>query len=167
MSARDEVLRTLDLEQPQKLRRHFLLLENGEERGRLTFLKTLGSLAEAECGGRRYTLKRGGFLHPSITVRGAELGEDIAVLRIEWGWNLKGTLELNNGQSFKVLGPSLRNRRWALTCEEMEVATIRTRERLLAISGTCQLRYHRKDIEPLLLLLICWYFIIMALEEQS
>ena len=167
MSAKDEGPRTLDLEQPQRLRRHFLLLENDVERGRLTFLKTLGSLAEAECGGKRYTLKRGGFLHPFISIRGAELGEEIAVLRIEWGWTIKGTLELNNGQSFKVLGPSLRNRRWALTYGDIQVATFRTRASLLTMTGTCQLRHDRKDIEPLLLLLIGWYFIIMALEEQS
>jgi hypothetical protein len=54
-----------------------------------------------------------------------------------------------------------------LTYGDIQVATFRTRASLLAMTGTCQLRHDRKDIEPLLLLLIGWYFIIMALEEQS
>jgi hypothetical protein len=168
MAAAGELGRTLQLVNPKWTKRSYSLQEGGMELGRLDFTGSFGSLAEASIGGRRYTLKRTGFLHPRITVRRAELDQDIAGLAVEWGWGeRKGVLEFMSGLSLVLLGPSLKQRRWAFMLDEREVVTFHRSSKTLGVSGTCSLREVPKGYDPLLICLIGWYFIILAVSEED
>lgn len=168
MPASGEPGRVLQLVNPKWTKRQYSLQEGGMEVGHLGFTGPFGSLAMARVAGRSYTLKRTGFLHPRITVRKAELEEEIANLRAEWGWGeRKGTLEFMSGLSLVFLGPSLKHRRWAFLLNDREAVTFHRNPRTLGVSGTCSVQGMPKGYDPLLICLIGWYFIILAVSEEE
>ena len=82
--------------QPKAMMRHHVLRSGQDLYATLTWVKVFGSLAEASTADGRFTLKRGGFLRPYVTIRDASLENDIAVLKI--GLFRHGSIEFGNGK---------------------------------------------------------------------
>lgn len=74
-------------------RHQFTLLSGETALAQLAFAGAVGSLAHAATSKGRWTLKRGGFLHPHITVR-TDSGEDLARFEVHLHggtWSAPGT----------------------------------------------------------------------------
>jgi len=83
----------------KKLKRAYELHAAERTVGCILWPKLFGSLAEVECGGHRWTFKRGGFLRPRVTVRGDSSNTDLAVLELSWGRS--GLLKMGDGTRFR------------------------------------------------------------------
>ena len=69
----------LSWSQPKALQRIFELREGNRLFGTLSFVKSLGSLAEASMAAGDWTFKRVGFFRPHVTVRRRGQETDLAV----------------------------------------------------------------------------------------
>ncbi|MEM0448592.1 MAG: hypothetical protein QW520_02085 [Methanomassiliicoccales archaeon] len=166
MSARNNPQRVLELKQTRPMARQYVLLEEGLEVGWLQFLKAFGSLAEMGSKGKSFTLKRVGFLRPMVTVRKKDLEEDIAYVKFERSWGVKCTLELLNGGTIEMRGPTLRDSNWTFYQSDGDLMVFSYKQKLLCVEGTCQILKESAWIDPIMLSLIGWYLIILILMEK-
>lgn len=85
--------------QPKALGRTFELRDHDRLFGTLSFLKPLGSLAEASLAAGDWTFKRVGFFRPRVTIRRRGHQEDLAVYQPK-GWGSEGELQYAAGRSY-------------------------------------------------------------------
>ena len=93
--------------QPKALVRRHELRSGKDLYATLKWVGLLGSVVEAATADGRFTLRRGGFLRPLVTVRDAALGSEVAMLKL--GFFGHGTLEFTNGRRVTVRS----NRFWS------------------------------------------------------
>lgn len=85
--------------QPKALQRTFELRDGNRLLGTLSFVKSLGSLAEASMAAGDWTFKRVGFLRPRVTVRRRGQETDLAVYQPR-GWRSEGELQFAGGRIY-------------------------------------------------------------------
>lgn len=86
--------------QPKAIKHEYELCDESEVYGRLVFPKSFGTLAEIESAEGRWTLKRVGFIHTSVTIREEGKDENVGVFKPS-GWGSRGTLELTSGNKYE------------------------------------------------------------------
>lgn len=158
---------TLVWSQPKALQRHHVLKVDGSVLATLTWVKTFGSLAEAACSEGKYTLKRGGFLHPYVTIRKLPFENEVAKLQIAFGWN--GLLEFNDGWKFTMQKLSFWKNHWGfIDMNGRLVCRIEQTSRGLRQSANVLLEKDAKREPRLpLILIVAWYAVILHNDEKG
>ena len=148
--------------------RHEFDLRSGELLlARLVFAGSVGSLARAELWEAQWTLKRGGFLQPHVTVRGAE-GTEVARLSAHL---TGGILTTPAGRSFRFHRTGLLVPAWqfydAAGRAVVHVEPVSERGRLQG--GLVQTDPSMTKAPELPAMTITgWYFIVLAwLEDEA
>jgi hypothetical protein len=81
--------------QPTLMRREYELRSQEDITATLKWQNAFGSLALAETVDQKWTMKRSGFLRPSVTIREADSEQEIAAFRPNWGG--EGKLQFAQG----------------------------------------------------------------------
>jgi hypothetical protein len=161
---KDDSGATLKWEQVKAGQRYYELRKGNEKMASLTFPRALGTFAEAELAGARYTFKRTGFLHPKVTIRRTGLEEDIGLVRLTMGGN--GTLEFTDGKRYGFHLLSFWNNRWGFFDEQGNLLmTILIHPSFVKHDGDVFLEDARMDKHTMLLMVIGWYMMAQMAEE--
>ena len=126
-----------------------------------------GSLAAAETLGGVWTLKRGGFLNPHVTVRSE--GSDAVRARLTVHLN-RHELSVENGRSYRLRRAGMFVPAWKLTSDQgaevLHIEPVREGGKLEA--GAVLAAPTAVDLPELLLLMVLsWYFIVLAWFEDE
>ena len=126
-----------------------------------------GSLATAETDQGSWTLKRGGFLNPHITVRKSGAGENLARLTVHLSYH---AVELAEGISYRFHRAGLLVPAWKITTdagrEVLHIEPVREGRKL--VGGAVIAAPTALNLPELLLLgVIGWYFIVLAWFEDE
>jgi len=155
--------------------RYHELRSDGGLYATLKWKKMFGSLAIGECSEGRFTLKRGGFLRPFVTVRRENSGNDLATMRFRSGsvilntvLGLSGALEFETGHRYAFNRLSFWKSKWAFTDENgLPLVTFDRKMKgkpTANVTINCDFR-HIPYIH--ILLLLGWYVIILDYEEAE
>jgi len=152
--------------QPRIARREYELRAGGERLAVLRDVKMSGSLAEADTGDGRWTLKRQGFLGPRVTVRRAGSEDKFATLVFSWLGD--GALHMADG---RVFGWKRRfwSRQYCLTTEQGE-ELVEFKPIFAFVKGGAKVTIHPSatDISELsLLAVIGWYVMLLGFDEAA
>ena len=134
---------------------------------RLLWQESSGSLARAQTASGEWTLKRGGFLNPHITVRGAAGGENLARLTVHLSYH---AIELASGVTYRFHRAGVLVPAWKITTEAgREVLHIEpVREGRKLVAGAVLASPAAIDLPELLLIAVVgWYFIVLAWFEDE
>ncbi len=146
----------------------YRLVSGSEAVASLHWQKSVGSLATAETAEGRWTLKRGGFMSPTVSVRDAEHGQDLAILHVHWNVS---TLTARGGAVFRWTRIGFWVPAWQVTdqagAELVHFEPVRKDSHLEG--GLALVAPRGRTIPELLLLLVLgWYFIVLAwIEDQA
>jgi hypothetical protein len=145
----------------------FTLLAGESPVARLRWLQHGGSLATAQTDQGLWTLKRGGFLNPHITVRKSGAGENLARLTVHLSYH---AVELAGGNSYRFHRAGMLVPAWKITTdagrEVLHIEPVREGRKL--VGGAVIAAPGSVDLPELLLLaVIGWYFIILAWFEDE
>jgi hypothetical protein len=153
--------------QPRALERYHELRSDQDVYATLTWLKVFGSLAEAQTTEGKFTLKRGGFMRPYVTIRDVALDNDIAVLKI--GMFGHGTIEFSNGKRITVISKRFWSFEWEFIDENGQtLCSIRQRAKVMKYSADVSFfELVRKDHDLMTILLLGWYTIILMSQEAA
>jgi hypothetical protein len=124
-----------------------------------------GSLAVARSASEEWTLKRGGFLNPHITVRSGE--RTLARLSVHMNHH---QIDLPEGRSYRFHRAGILVPAWQVTSptgkEVLHVEPVREGRHLRA--GAVLVAPDAMDLPELLLLVVLsWYFIVLAWFEDE
>jgi hypothetical protein len=148
--------------------RHEYDLEAGDDViATLRWQKPVGSLAEAKSSQGEWTLKRSGFLSPSLVVRDSKSGADLAHLFAHFNHS---TVRLPNGARYEWNRTGLMVPGWHFRdVRGQEVVSFEpTREHLRLEGGLLTVLPAARSLPELTLLLILgWYFIVLAWVEDE
>jgi hypothetical protein len=125
-----------------------------------------GSIATADSSEGRWTLKRRGFLWPGITVRNAATRQEMAVLRAQWR---ESTIQLADGRTFRWTRSGFRDPSWKVTDSlGSELLTFEPKRQGKHLRGCSVVCSPSANNQPALLLLLVlgWYFIVLAWVEE-
>jgi hypothetical protein len=152
--------------QPRIARREYELRAGGKRLAVLRDVKMFGSLAEADTGDGRWTLKRQGFLRPRVTVRRAGSEDEFATLVFNWLGD--GALHMADG---RVFGWKCRfwSRQYCLTTEQGE-ELVEFKPTFAFVKGGAKVTIHPSaaDISGLsLLAVIGWYVMLLGFDEAA
>ena len=126
-----------------------------------------GSLATAETAGGTWTLKRGGFLNPHATVRAQGGRGDLARLTVHLSYH---RIEVAGGPAYRFHRAGLLVPAWNVTSDDgTEVVHFEpVREgRALSAGAVITSPAGAKRPELLLLMVLGWYFIVLAWFEDE
>jgi hypothetical protein len=126
-----------------------------------------GSLASAASSAGAWTLKRGGFLNPHITVRRAGGGEDLARLSVHLSSH---RIEVLGGKTYRFHRAGMLVPAWKVsTMEGQEILHVEpVREGRKLVGGAVLPSPVGGELAELLLLsVISWYFIVLAWFEDE
>lgn len=145
----------------------FQLLSGDVILGSLLWAKSQGSLAIAQTSDRQWTVKRVGFLHPHVTARRRGEPKDVARLAGHLGHH---RIELAGGRTYDLKRAGLLVPAWQLVSEDgteiVHIEPVRDGRRL--DGGTVQVAAEGQALAELpLLLLLSWYFIVLAWSEDE
>jgi hypothetical protein len=157
----------LSWDQPRTLERHYELVSGQSVFATLTWVKVFGSLAEAQTADGSYTLKRGGFMRPHVTIRNAAMDSDIAVLKI--GMLRHGTIEFGNGKRISLLSKRIWGFEWEFVDDNgLTLCSIRMRAKTMKYSADVKLfELVRKDHDLMVMLVLGWYAMVLMSEEAA
>ncbi|MGI0071063.1 MAG: hypothetical protein ACRECT_03200 [Thermoplasmata archaeon] len=126
-----------------------------------------GSLADGRIAGGAWTLKRTGFLHPQVTVRASGSSADAARLSVHWTYH---RIELKGGVAYRFHRAGVLVPAWQVTddsgVEMLHIEPVREGRRLAGGAILASARVTGRAEFPLLLLL-SWYFVILAWFEDE
>jgi len=153
--------------QPRALERHYELRSNQELFADLSWIRVFGSLAEATTAEGQFSLKRGGFLRPYVTVRDKATENDIAVLKI--GMFRHGTLEFSIGKRISLVSARFWGFEWEFIDENgQKICDIRMRHALMKRNGEISISEGiRKDRDLMTMLLMGWYAMVLINDEEA
>jgi hypothetical protein len=134
---------------------------------RLRWLPSGGSLARAETASGEWTLKRGGFLNPHVTVRKPGGGENLARLTVHLSYH---AIELASGLTYRFHRAGVLVPAWKVSTvagrEVLHIEPVREGRKLVA--GAVLAAPTAVDLPELLLLMVIgWYFIVLAWFEDE
>ncbi len=153
--------------QPRAMVRHHELWSAQELYASLDWVQLLGSLAEASTADGTFTLKRGGFLLPYVTIREKGSDADLAVLSM--GMFRHGTLEFPNGRKISLLSTRFWRLEWDLVDENgLTLCTISMNPTILKHSADVTIsEIARRDRDLLLMVVIGWYTMVLVQQERA
>lgn len=134
---------------------------------RLRWVQHQGSLAGAETANGAWTLKRGGFLNPHVTVRKSGGGENLARLSVHLSSH---RIEIVGGPTYRFHRAGILVPAWKVSTEDgREVLHIEpVREGRTLMAGAALPTPAGIDRPELLLLAVVgWYFIVLAWFEDE
>ncbi len=143
-------------------------LRSGPSRiARLRWSGPGGSLATAESAAGTWTLKRGGFLNPHVTVRGAAGPEPLARLSVHLSYH---RIEIAAGPAYRFHRAGVLVPAWEITTDDrreiLHIEPVREGRRLAA--GAALAPAGAQSLPELLLLVVLsWYFIVLAWFEDE
>lgn len=157
---------TLEWVQPKALSRYHELFAGAELYGTLTWKKPFGSLALGVCAEESFSFKRGGFLHPFVTIRRLSIEDDFGKMEMKLGHN--GLLQMADGQVFEFRRLGLWKPQWSFFDESGElICSITKKAKVPRFSGSVKIgEKARRKIHLPLLLLVGWYVIVLFTEEE-
>ncbi|OGS55766.1 MAG: hypothetical protein A3K60_04365 [Euryarchaeota archaeon RBG_19FT_COMBO_56_21] len=148
------------------LHRYHELSGGGQLLATLRWLKVFGSLAKVESREGNFTLKRGGFVMPYVSVRDAAFDTDFAVLNM----NLisGGRLSFSDGHEFTFASLRFWNYDWSFKDESGAVVfSIRRRSSLKQCGDVVISPKAKRDKHLLVAIAAAWYAIVIASEETA
>jgi hypothetical protein len=143
-------------------------LLSGETRiAHLAWSQVGGSLASAVTSEGTWTLKRGGFLNPHVTIRQSGSGDALARLTVHLSYH---RIEMANGRAYRFHRAGVLVPAWKVTTdagnEVLHIEPVRE-ERALA-GGAVIAAPSAVDLPELaLLVVLSWYFIVLAWFEDE
>jgi hypothetical protein len=144
-------------------RRKYVLEGASGEAARLAFTSSWGgSLASGQTAHGEWTFKRGGFLHPRITVRRAGADADCAVLSVSNMGN--GTLSIEGAGEYNLASSGWLHRSWEFTSAGSRLLHFEQSH------GGAEVEILSAGVPPeslSLLLLLGWYFPVLADEDAA
>jgi hypothetical protein len=147
--------------------RVFELLAGEQPLATLSWKAGSGSLTEVQTSQGTWTLKRIGFLNPTITVRKAGGTENIARLSVHWRSH---RIEVAGGPSYRFHRAGLLVPAWQVTTEDghevLHIEPVREDRKLVAGAVVAPAAASRLP-EFALLAVISWYFIVLAWFEDE
>jgi hypothetical protein len=144
----------------------YQLLVASQHFATLAWQKGSGSIAAAESSEGRWTLKRRGFLWPGVTVRSIATRRDLAVLRAQWR---ESTIQMADGRVFHWTRSGFKDPTWKVTdATGHEMLSFDPRRRGRHLEGAAVTASADAGSDPalLLLLILGWYFIVIAWVEE-
>ena len=145
----------------------FDLLAGDDRLAQLRWSKTAGSLATVEASGTSWTVKRGGFLNPHVTLRAAGGSTDLARVTIHWNQHRievpgQGAFPFRRAgllvPAWEVLGPG--------SARLAHIEPVREARKL--VGGTVEIAPNQLPATTVLLLVVlAWYFIVLAWFEDE
>ena len=153
--------------QPKAFTRHHELRSGQDVFATLTWVSVFGSLAEASSAEGSFTLKRGGFLRPYVTIRDVSTGADIAVLNI--GLFRHGTLEFNNGRRITLVSTRFWGFEWEFIDENGQTLCVISRRPSFAkhAANVTISEAVRRDRDMLVMLIVGWYTMVLISDEAA
>jgi hypothetical protein len=145
------------------------LTEGGEKVAIMVFSGYLGRVAVGEYSGKRYRFVREGVLRPVTRVLTADLGEEVATIRLKWRYSEKADIDLANGQVLRLFSHGIASRTWILKDEQgREICALVEKWGLLRSTGTFRTNDVIKgDPEVLFLALLIWYIVMIVSYQES
>lgn len=158
---------TLSWRQPKASQRTYELASEDQVLDVLSFPKLLGTLAETQAGGTRYTFKRSGFLNPKVTIRKAPFEQDIGTMAVSWRGD--GAVSMDNGRRYALRRPSVWAFHWQISDEgDGVMADIRSIPGLLRFEGKVDITERGSgNADILLLLALAWYMMVLIRQEGA
>jgi hypothetical protein len=158
---------TLRWEQPKWTQRFHRLISGEVTYATLEWPQAFRSIGLSRSREGGYTFKRGGFLHPYVTVRRQEFESDLAKLELDWKGN--GELVFTNAQRFKFIRSGLMRFDYEVRDHYGTPLFSLSKEGMtFKHSGEVFLRpaglAHR---EIGLLITLCWYLAVLASEDSA
>ena len=143
-------------------------LSSGEQAVASLAWKEVGkSLALAQTATGAWTLKRGGFLNPHVTVRAAEGEHELARLSVHFNYH---RIEVAGGRAYRFHRAGLLVPAWKVSSDDgreiLHIEPVREGRRLEG--GAVLPAATSTDLPDLLLLaVLSWYFIVLAWFEDE
>jgi hypothetical protein len=147
----------------------YVLNLNGNVMASLGF-QGLGSLAIGEYSSSKISLKRGGFLHPYISIRKLDIDTDLAILRFHYSiLRFRGELEFVDGRKFLLKKPEQMDMFWSFSHPDGRILCKFTYlKRVKGPTGSFYpLSDRPNDPESLQLAIIGWYAALIIQREQE
>jgi hypothetical protein len=145
----------------------FDLLAGDREVATMTWKGGSTSLATARTALGAWTLKRSGFLNPSITVRPEGGASNLARLSVHWNFH---RIEVTGGSSYRFHRAGLLLPAWQVTTEDgreiLHIEPVREGRKLVGGAVISPATAPRLPEFPLLVVL-SWYFIVLAWFEDE
>ncbi len=153
--------------QPSIMKRQYELRIAEETIGKLDWVNSWGSLATAELSGERWTFKRVGVFNIRITVRREGSDEDIAVFKPTWTG--AGTLSFPDGRTFQWKSLNFWQTDWAwVNPGDHPFVRLVSKGKMLRLEAAVAIEPLASALPELpLLVLLCWYLMVMAWEDAS
>ena len=160
--------------QPKAIHQFYELRSETDLYGTVNFPKSFGSLAEAESADGRWTFKRIGFFQIKITIREAGSDVDLAVFKPKWT-GYAGSIEFADGKIFHWQSSNFFATKFDLQdSNEKILFTFRhgVEDQKLKDWFKTQARVEvseeaKKISETSMLVLFCWYLIVVLQMESS
>jgi len=158
---------SLKWEQPKWTQRLHRLVCGETVYATLEWPEAFRSMAVSNSREGRYTFKRGGFLHPFITVRRQEFEMELAKLSLDWKGN--GHLVFTNAQRFTFTRNGLARFDYEVTDHRGErLFSLKKEMSAIKHSGEVHITpagMSHRDIA--LLVNIAWYLAVMVTEDAA
>ena len=165
-SFRDFKGKMLQWYQPSALRRYHELSDGDRLYATLNWLKVFGSLAMVESSEGSFTLKRGGFLSPYVTVRDAGFDTDYAVFRPNFFSG--GTLTFSDGGQLTFTSSRFWGFEWSFKDENGAVlCSIRLRSAIRDVGDVVVSQETRRDKRLIATIAVAYYAMVMANDEAA
>ena len=151
------------------LSKESVLAEGGNVVARLAFSGYLARQAVGECAGKRFRFVREGALRPVTRVLRAELGDEVATIRLKWRFSEKAEVALANGQILRLFSRGIASRTWTMKNEQgRELCALVERWGFLRSTGTLMVKdVGRGDPDVLFLALLIWYIVMIVSYQES
>lgn len=126
-----------------------------------------GSLTTARTAAGAWTLKRTGFLNPTVTVRAEGASSNVLRLSVHWQYH---RIEVTGGRAYRFHRAGLLLPAWQVTTEEgrevLHVEPVREERKLVGGAVIAPTDATALAEFPLLVL-VSWYFIVLAWFEDE
>jgi len=153
--------------QPKAMSRAYELRSADSPVGSLRFEKSCGSLASADVASQKWTFKRAGFLAPRVTVRSANLEDDVAVFRPHWSGG--GTLHFADGHQVQWRCTNFWGSQWAFVRSDNHIL-VRFSHHEGFFKAAAQLQFEDSSAalpEFPLLAALGWYLMILTADDSA
>jgi hypothetical protein len=132
----------------------------------LKWQKLWGSLASAQSADGKWTFKRQGFFHPSVTIRSVGSDSNIAVFHPNWIGN--GILVFSDGKIFKWNNLNFWHNEWAFTSDGKQPVHFKPKFKLTKLETQVEIDKNALTTKELSLLVILgWYLMVLMSFDAS